>query len=159
MRHRTDSGFTYVIVMFAVAVAAIVATRAMEGNATSQRVVRESELLYIGAIYRDAIQSYHDNSPGTVPTYPDSLEDLLEDKRMSTLRRHLRKMLRDPVTGELKWGEVRVDGRIVGVYSLSNKQPQKQGGFSRDNAGFADARTYQDWKFIHAPHAPGSVDR
>jgi hypothetical protein len=159
MRHRTELGFTYVIVMFAVAVAAIVATRAMEGNAASQRVVRESELLYIGAIYRDAIQSYHDNSPGTVPTYPDSLEDLLEDKRMSTLRRHLRKMLRDPVTGEMKWGEVRVDGRIVGVYSLSNRRPQKQGGFSGENAGFADARTYQDWKFIHAPHAPGSVDR
>lgn len=159
MRHRTDSGFTYVIVMFAVAVAAIVATRAMEGNAASQRVVRESELLYVGAIYRDAIRSYHDNSPGTVSTYPESLEDLLEDKRMSTLRRHLRKILRDPMTEDGKWGEVRIDGRIVGVYSLSNRQPQKQGGFSGEDVDFADARSYQDWKFIHAPHAPGSVDR
>jgi hypothetical protein len=159
MRRRIESGFTYVIVMFAVAVAAIVATRAMEGNAASQRTIRESELLYIGAIYRDAIQSYHDNSPGTVPTYPESLEDLLEDKRMSTLRRHLRKLLRDPVTGEMKWGEVRVEGRIVGVYSLSNRQPQKQGGFSGENAAFADARSYQDWKFVHTPHAAGSVDR
>lgn len=159
MRSRTDSGFTYVIVMFAVAVAAIVATRAMEGNAASQRVVRESELLYIGAIYRDAIRSYHDNSPGLVPTYPESLGDLLEDKRMSTLRRHLRKQLRDPMTEDGKWGEVRIDGRIVGVYSLSNRQPQKQGGFSGENAEFAEARTYQDWKFVHAPHAAGSQDR
>jgi hypothetical protein len=159
MQHRKESGFTYVIVMFAVAVAAIVATRAREDNAASQRVVRESELLYIGAIYRDAIRSFHDSSPGTVPTYPESLEDLLEDKRMSTLRRHLRKMLRDPMTEDGKWGEVRVDGRIVGVYSLSNRHPQKQGGFSVENVDFADATSYQDWKFIHAPHAPGSVDR
>lgn len=147
-----ENGFTYVIVLFAVAIAAVVATRAMEGNAASQRVVGESELLYIGAIYRDAISSYHDHSPGVVPQYPESLDDLLEDKRMSTLRRHLRKKLRDPITGDEKWGEVRVDGRIVGVYSLSTRRPQKQGGFSGENADFANAKSYQDWKFVHAPH-------
>lgn len=152
MRRRTEAGFTYVIVMFAVAVAAVIATRAMEGNAASQRVVGESELLYIGNIYREAIASYHDHSPGVVPQYPESLDDLLEDKRMSTLRRHLRKKLRDPITGDEKWGEVKVDGHIVGVYSLSTRQPQKQGGFSGDDIGFANARSYQDWKFVHAPH-------
>lgn len=149
--HR-EAGFSYVIVMFAVAVAAVVVTRAMEGNAASQRVVRESELLYIGALYRDAIRSYHDHSPGVVPEYPESLDDLLEDKRMSNLRRHLRKKLRDPITGDDKWGEVRVDGRIVGIYSLSTSQPQKQGGFSADQADFANAKTYQNWKFLHTPH-------
>lgn len=152
MRRCTDAGFSYVIVMFAVAVAAIVATRAMEGNAASQRVVGESELLYVGAIYRDAIRSYHDGSPGVVPQYPESLDDLLEDKRLSTLRRHLRKKLRDPITGSEHWGEVKVDGRIVGVYSLSERTPQKQGGFRGENAGFENARTYQDWKFVHAQH-------
>jgi hypothetical protein len=152
MPGRREAGFTYVIVMFAVAVAAVVATRAMEGNAASQRVVRESELLYIGELYRDAIRSYHDHSPGVVPEYPESLDDLLEDKRMSNLRRHLRKKLRDPITGEDKWGEVRVDGRIVGVYSLSTSQPQKQGGFSAEEVDFANASAYQDWKFVHAPH-------
>lgn len=152
MPHRTEHGFTYVIVMFAVAVAAIVATRAMEGSAASQRIVGESELLYVGGIYRDAISSYHDHSPGVVPQYPESLDDLLEDNRMSTLRRHLRKKLRDPITGSDKWGEVRVDGRIVGVYSLSTRQPQKQGGFSDTEKDFANAKTYQDWKFIHAAH-------
>lgn len=152
MYRHSNAGFTYVIVMFAVAVAAIVATRAMEGNAASQRVVSESELLYVGAIYREAIRSYHDGSPGVVPQYPESLDDLLEDKRLSTLRRHLRKKLRDPITGSEKWGEVKVDGRIVGVYSLSTRTPQKQGGFSGENAGFADAKSYQDWKFVHASH-------
>lgn len=147
-----EAGFTYVIVLFAVAVAAVIATRAMEGNAASQRVVHESELLYVGAIYRDAIRSYHDHSPGIVPQYPESLDDLLEDNRTSTLRRHLRKKLRDPITGDVKWGEVRVDGRIVGVYSLSTRQPQKLGGFSEENAEFEKAKTYRDWKFVHAPH-------
>jgi len=152
MRARKETGFTYVIALFAVAVAAVVATRAMEGSAASQRVVSESELLYIGEIYREAIKSYHDKSPGVVPQYPESLDDLLEDKRMSTLRRHLRKQLRDPITGDKKWGEVRIDGKIVGVYSLSTRHPQKQGGFSGENAGFEKAVTYQDWKFVHAPH-------
>jgi hypothetical protein len=152
MPGRREAGFSYVIVMFAVAVAAVLVTRAMEGNAATQRVVRESELLYIGGLYRDAIRSYHDHSPGVVPVYPESLDDLLEDKRMSNLRRHLRKKLRDPITGNEKWGEVRVEGRIVGVYSLSTSLPQKQGGFNADDADFANAKTYQDWKFVHAPH-------
>jgi len=152
MLHRAQGGFTYVIVLFAAAVAAVVATRAMEGNAASQRVVTEAELLYVGALYRDAIRSYHDGSPGVMPEYPESLDDLLEDKRMSTLRRHLRKKLRDPVTGSDKWGEIRVDGRIVGVYSLSTRQPQKQGGFSAEDERFAGASSYQDWKFIHPAH-------
>lgn len=152
MRIERESGFTYVIALFAVAIAGVVAMRAMEGNASSQRMVSESELLSIGAMYRDAIASYHDHSPGVLPQYPESLDDLLEDKRTSTLRRHLRKKLRDPITGEEKWGEVRVDGRIVGVYSLSTRQPQKQGGFSGEDRGFAQARSYRDWKFVHASH-------
>lgn len=152
MRTSQETGFTYVIVMLTVAVAAVVATRALEGSAAAQRAISEAELLYVGALYRDAIRSYHDKSPGVVPEYPASLDDLLEDKRMSTLRRHLRKPLRDPITGSLKWGEVRVDGRIVGVYSLSDRRPQKQGGFGRDDAGFETAATYRDWKFVHASH-------
>lgn len=159
MRGRKETGFSYLIVMFAVAVAAVVATRAMEGNAATQRVVSESELLYIGAIYREAIRSYHDLSPGVVPEYPESLDDLLEDKRMSNLRRHLRKKMRDPITGQEKWGEIRIDGRIVGVYSLSTRQPQKQGGFNTEDADFANARTYQDWKFVHAPHGGKGLEQ
>jgi type II secretory pathway pseudopilin PulG len=149
---RKNAGFTYVIVLFAVAVAAVLATRAMEGGAATQRVERESELLYVGGLYRDAIRSYHDGSPGVLPQYPESLDDLLEDKRTSTLRRHLRKKLRDPMTGAEQWGEVRSDGRIVGVYSMSAKQPQKQGGFNGADTDFANAKSYQDWKFVHAPH-------
>lgn len=150
---RRERGFTYVVVMFAVAVAAVAATRAMEGTAVFERQTREAELLYIGGLYRDAIVSYHDNSPGTLRTYPKKLEDLLEDDRTSTLRRHLRKIYRDPVTGDSNWGLVMTaDDRVMGVYSLSAKRPQKQGGFGGDNASFKDAQSYQDWKFIHAQH-------
>jgi type II secretory pathway pseudopilin PulG len=151
MSLSSQRGFTYVIVMFAVAIAAIASTRAMEGMAAAMRQSREEELLNVGQMYRDAIRSYHDNSLGVLPEYPKSLDALLEDDRTSTKRRHLRKKFPDPLTGE-SFGLVIVDDRIVGVYSKSVKRPQKIGGFTKENETFANAISYQDWKFVHQPH-------
>ena len=149
--HR-QLGFTYVVVMFAVAMAAIAATRAMEGTAKAMQRAREDELLTVGGIYRDAIKSYHDNSLGVLPDYPKTLEALLEDDRTSTKRRHLRKEFPDPITGG-KFGLIYdAQNRIIGVYSLSTQRPQNAGGFTQEDAAFANAESYQGWKFIHQPH-------
>lgn len=83
--------------------------------------------------------------------YPASLEDLLKDNRFPGVRRHLRKIFVDPMTGKAEWGLVKVSGRIVGIHSLSTKVPIKQAGFDGDDHVFTGSRSYAGWVF-----GPGS---
>lgn len=148
---RREGGFTYVIVMFVVAVLSILSVRALENSLTKAQRGKEEELLFVGQAYRDAIRSYYDNTPGTAKQYPPELTSLLLDERTTTTRRPLRKLYRDPMTGSEQWGVVLTeDGKgIKGVYSLSQQQPVKTGGFSDDLAAFAAAKTYRDWQFVY----------
>jgi type II secretory pathway pseudopilin PulG len=146
---RAPSGYTYVVVLFLVAIASVVATRALENGGVSERRSREEQLLWVGVQFRNAIRSYQTHSPGTTPSWPPTLEALLDDNRTSRTRRHLRRIYRDPLTGNAQWGLVRNEaGQIVGIYSLATGTPLKTGGFTPELAAFADAKTYQDWKFV-----------
>jgi type II secretory pathway pseudopilin PulG len=147
---RREDGFTYVLVMFVVAVLAIISTRAMENSLTNARRDKEAELLYVGQAYWNAIKTYYDYSPGTSKEYPPDLTSLLQDNRTSTMRRPLRKLYRDPITGSDQWGLVLTeDGRIKGVYSLSQQAPIKKNGFLDQFAAFTVAKTYRDWQFVY----------
>lgn len=119
---------------------------------------KEIELLRIGDEYRRAIGAYYENSPGGVKTYPRNLEDLLLDKRFPFVRRYLRKIYADPMTGKRDWGLVRgsADG-ITGVYSLFSGIPLKQANFARDDAAFSGKQAYSDWKFAYAAGSPVAV--
>jgi type II secretory pathway pseudopilin PulG len=150
---RRQEGFSYVIIMFVVAILAILSVRALENSLTKARRDKETELLYVGQAYRDAIHRYYDGSPGTGKTYPPDLASLLDDSRNTTRQRPLRKLYRDPITGSQDWGLVLTDdGKIKGVYSLSQQQPIKTGGFTNDFASFAGAKTYRDWQFVYQPN-------
>ncbi|MBB3176031.1 type II secretion system protein [Variovorax sp. Sphag1AA] len=94
--------------------------------------------------------------PGTAPqgsfrsdplSYPATLEDLLKDDRFPGIRRHLRKIFVDPMTGKAEWGLVKVSGRIVGIHSLSTKVPIKLAGFEGEDHAFNGARSYASWVF------------
>lgn len=149
--HR-QAGFSYVLVMFAVAILAIMAVRLLNVSATNEQRAREADLLYVGNAYREAIGVFYENTPGTVKRYPEKLDDLLQDPRTTTLQRHLRKLYRDPITSDAQWGLVLGDDeRITGVYSLSHKQPIKTGGFAKVLAGFGEAKEYRDWHFVYTP--------
>jgi len=147
---RREDGFTYVIVMFVVAVLSILSVRALENSLTKARRDKEEELLFVGQAYRDAIRSYYDNTPGTAKEYPPDLTSLLLDNRTTTTRRPLRKLYRDPMSDSEKWGVILTDdGRIKGVYSLSQQQPVKTGGFPDEFVAFAVAKSYRDWQFVY----------
>lgn len=111
---------------------------------------REKELLFIGEQYAMAIASYYENTPSGLKQYPASLEDLLQDNRFPVVRRHLRKLYSDPITGGEEWGLIKEQGRITGVYSLSRAQPLKQAGFPDKFADFSKAGNYQDWQFNYS---------
>ena len=129
-RRHSDRGFAYLWTLLLVAMLALTLVAAADIEATAVRRDREKELLFIGRQFRLAIARYHGvNGQGGKREYPASLDDLLRDDRVSSVRRHLRKLYVDPMTGKTDWGTVRVAGRIVGVHSLSEKRPIKQDGF------------------------------
>ncbi len=115
---------------------------------TAMQREKEKELLFVGDQFQSAIAQYYEGSPGGVKKFPASLEDLLEDRRYPTAKRHLRKIYRDPMTGEAQWGLIESPmGGIMGVHSLSALEPRKIAGFRTRNEEFAGATSYTDWKF------------
>lgn len=145
-----QQGFSYVVVMFLVAVLSIVSVRALENTLTSERRDKEAELLWRGMAYRDAIRDYYINSPGTSQVYPQQLSDLLYDARFTVPRRPLRKLYRDPMTADGQWELVHnPDGKLIGVRSRSTLKPIKRDGFPDDLKNFANAEHYSDWQFVY----------
>lgn len=154
-RPRRRGGFTYVVVLVWVALIGIgLAITGDVWRTTAQRE-REDELLFIGGEFRRALNAYYEGSSGA-KRFPPTLEALLRDERYSTVRRYLRKMYVDPMTGQAQWGVVRrPDGAIVGVYSLSGARPLRTANFSASEEEFAGKRSYTEWVF--RADTPGMV--
>ena len=146
---RGQAGFTYLTVLFLVAVMGVGLALAGTLWETAAKREREAELLQAGGEYRKAIERYYLSGPRQ---YPRALVDLLKDPRLPGTVRHLRKLYADPISGKDEWGLVRSnDGGIAGVYSLSEDPPLKSGGFALRDAVFEGKTKYSEWQFIYAP--------
>jgi len=144
-------GFTYLTVLFIVAI--LMGGLALVGEVweTVAKREKEADLLFIGNQYRRAIARYYESTPGGVKRYPPSLDELLKDARQPSTQRHLRRLYPDPFGGK-EWGTVKApDGGIAGVHSLSDDKPLKSGNFKLRDAGFESAQKYSDWKFVYSP--------
>jgi type II secretory pathway pseudopilin PulG len=141
-----QQGFTYIGLLFAVAIIGItLATVGVIWSTQGQRE-REEQLLFVGDQYRQAIGRYL--QAGGV--WPQSLDDLVEDKRVPMPRRFLRRLYPDPMTGAADWELIPgPDGGIMGVASSSQQQPIKVAGFRPLDAAFENAACYCGWKFIY----------
>lgn len=147
MRTGRTAGYTYVVVLIWVALAGIGLAITGELWRTTAQREREAELLFIGEEFRRAITSYYESSPG-VQRFPTSLAALVRDERYPTVRRHLRKIYVDPMTGTAQWGLVKQpEGGIVAVYSLSSARPLRTGNFTGAQEAFAGKPKYSDWIF------------
>lgn len=145
-------------VLVAVAVIALLMTRAEERMSTQTQRAREAQLLFAGDQIRRAIQAYY-NGGVAGGIYPKTLDDLVNDNRTLQTRHFLRRVYRDPMTNSTEWGLVKgIDDRIMGVYSLSQQTPLKKTGFPKDYQGFENKRSYKEWAFAvdsgAAPAAP-----
>ena len=134
-----------------------------------QRSRAEQELLDIGAAFSDALQSYANATPAGFPPQPPSLKELLKDPRFPTVRRHLRKVFVDPMTGKAEWGITYLGDKVgvLAVYSLSDAKPVKIGNFPQRFQGLAGKQKISEWRFaasggtLPAPgqnQQPGAVE-
>ncbi|MCC6532004.1 MAG: type II secretion system protein [Burkholderiales bacterium] len=159
------SGFTYLAVLFMVALIGFGLAGAATFYASALQRERELELLFAGQQYRQAIGSYYERTPGAVKLFPTALAQLLRDDRYPVTVRHLRKLYPDPMSGKHDWVLIkRPDGQIVGVASASQAVPFKVDNFDNPlDRDFRAAATLADWKFIYgaattpAPAVPGAL--
>jgi len=116
---------------------------------TAQQREKEQELLFVGAQFRRAIQQFYANTPAKARRYPLHLEELLQDPRHPGVRRYLRKIYRDPMTGKAEWGLLTGPaGEIFGVYSLSDDEPLKRANFRLAEKDFEGKVKYSEWVFM-----------
>ncbi|OQW83896.1 MAG: hypothetical protein BVN30_04925 [Proteobacteria bacterium ST_bin16] len=98
---RRESGFVYLWALFSVVLAGVVMAGAGQVWQAKAQREKEAELLYVGEQFRKAIMSYYNT--GT-KQFPETLEELIEDKRAAATKRHLRKIYIDPITNTTEWG-------------------------------------------------------
>ena len=166
LRGFAQNGFSYLIVLFAIA--ALGAALGVAGQVWHTASVREKErqLLYVGNAFRDAIASYYERSPSGAKSFPKTFDELVKDPRFPNTMRHLRKIYPDPITGKEDWGLIPAPGGgIMGVYSKSEARPLKVAYFDAPYQAFAERAlqlkekmTYAQWQFAYGGVAvPGTV--
>ena len=157
-RTRREAGFTYLGLIVLVTIIGLVGAATLKADALLRRAAAEEELLEIGAAFSAALTSYAEATPRGQPPQPPSLEELLKDPRVPGLRRHLRKIFVDPITGKAEWGIVWLNkgsgisngsagSGVVAVYSLSQSKPLKLANFDARFQNFENREYISDWKF------------
>jgi type II secretory pathway pseudopilin PulG len=142
----TQHGFSYLLLMIAIAAISTLTAASVQSGAVASRRQAERALLFVGGEYGRALRSYTGSAAGAAG--PRSLEELLKDPRTPGLRRHLRKIYADPLTGSTQWGLLKDPaGRITGIYSLAPGEPIQRTGFAPEHIYFADASSYAQWVF------------
>ncbi|MBI1397934.1 MAG: type II secretion system protein [Betaproteobacteria bacterium] len=122
------------------------------------RLLKERDLLWMGAQFRAALASYADSTPPGHADAPGSLEQLVQDRRGDSVHNHLRRIFIDPMTGKPDWVVVRdADGNIAGVHSASTATPVARDGLWPVEHRFDGAARYADWVFAPYPVRLGHV--
>lgn len=146
------SGFAYVLLLITVAIIGLLSASSLSIGGQITRRDAERELLAIGNEFEQALKSYAAGGSGSVSpafgTGPRSLQDLIKDPRFPGVRRHLRQIYADPLTGKADWGLViEPGGSIVGVYSQAEGIPIQRTGFEPSKITFENAESYAVWRF------------
>lgn len=122
-RLRRDAGFTYLMLLWWVAVSSVLLAALGQSWAIEARRQREIELVFRAEQIKAAIVAYREATPTLPKTLPTRLQDLLVDQRGPAIKHHLRRLWPDPITGSVDWGLLREGDFIRGVYSPSGQMP------------------------------------
>lgn len=140
---EAQEGFTYLAVMLFIALTGLGLATVAESWSHNRQREKETELLWVGNQFIQAIGLYYERSPGTAKQFPQSLEDLLEDRRFLTKQRYLRRIYVDPMTGKADWELIQAPGGgIMGVRSRSALRPLGR---------MVRGSSYSEWAFSYNP--------
>lgn len=147
--HRGQTGFSYMGILVLMVIAGISMTSTSLVWHIQLQKLKEQQLFYAGNAIRNAIASYYLENPSGAKEYPQSLEELLLDKRHPIVKRHLRRNYSDPMGKNQNWVLIKQNNKVIGVHSKSTLKPIRKLGFPEEYESFSSAKTYQDWKFIY----------
>jgi len=152
-----DKGFTYPAVLALIIIVSVSLMVVQKQWSTIVKREKEKELFFRADQIVNAIESFYLDASKGSQQYPRSFKILLKDNRVPGLKRHLRKIYKDPMTGNGDWGII-YDGKggIKGVFSKSKKEPLKKGNFPEVYKSFENKTKYSDWKFVHEPKKEAS---
>lgn len=149
---RRERGFTYVAVLFSLILFGLGLAQIGPMLADQAQRDRERELLQIGEEVVRAIRAYHLGTPGEVKRLPSGWNDLLEDRRLVQVRRHLRRIPRDPLSNSIEWEVIRDgSGAMLGIRSKAPGVPFRTAGLLVDGRPLPSASRYRDWSFVYEP--------
>ncbi|HMN02927.1 MULTISPECIES: type II secretion system protein [Geobacter] len=150
----SSGGFTFVGALMIVILMGIMLGIVGQSWQMVMKREREEELLFRGNQYRIALEQWHTptRSGGGAPRPLNDLKDLLKDPQSARRQKYLRRLYKDPITGEDFATIVQPGKGIVGVMSTSDKEPLKKTNFPDELATFENQDQYKKWVFtIGAP--------
>ena len=102
----------------------------------------------IAAQHAAALRTFVESTPAGQKQLPSRLEDLLRDPRFPTVKRHLRRIYADPMTGQQDWALVPAKGGgFIGIHSLSDAAPIRKTGFDIEFLALTNKKKYSEWVF------------
>ena len=172
MKHcaAPQRGYTYIVVLVMLAVLSLASALTLQVAETSARRSAEAELIAVGKEFERAFASYYRQSPVGTRRFPERLEDLLRDPRLPGVKRHLRRVYMDPLTGQA-WQTVPAPGGgIMAIYSDAPGRPYRGeigpllavppvGAASAVDTAASQPVSYADWRFGYDPRADLGVRR
>jgi type II secretory pathway pseudopilin PulG len=162
---RGVGGFSYFLLLLFVAVSGFALVAVAQVWVTLSKREKEKELVFVLGQFQQALLLYS-RGAATAPqpaiaqpippidALPQRLEDLLQDPRAPNVRRYLRRIYVDPMTGKAEWGVVQRQGRIIGVHSLSQDAPLGK-KYELAGVNFEAATKYSDWQVAVIPTQQG----
>ena len=153
-RRRASHGVVLMGLVVLLALGGLAAVNFAESAVTVRQREHETQLLWVGQQFRQALESYYRSSPGPVKHLPVTLDELVRDTRFPNPVRHLRKIYLDPIQPEVPWGIVKRGNQIIGVYSQADGTPLRRSGFAPGFEAFEGATQYSAWRFLFVPRAP-----
>lgn len=156
-RCRSQEGFTFVTVLVVMVIMGIMLGAAGQTWKTIMKRERETELLFRGMQYRNAIERWWTTQQvGHPPSPLNDLKALVTDPRSLSKTRYLRRLYKDPITGQdfdIKRDAVR---GIIGVMSTSTDTPMKQSNFPPELSQLEGKTAYKEWEFTYTTTTTGT---